>query len=75
MFKPLTWDRCAKAIKKNNERHIEKKEIISYNNFIEFLENVYNDHEQGYQIDNWIVNFGLLDLAISYNEYKKAFTC
>lgn len=75
MFKPLTWDRCSKAIKKNNERVVSKKEIISHDNFIEFLETIYIDHENNNKISPWIINFGLLDLAISYNDYKKAFTC
>ena len=54
---------------------MSKKEIISHDNFIEFLETIYIDHENNNKISPWIINFGLLDLDISYNDYKKAFTC
>ena len=71
MFKPLNWDDVSKAIKRNNERVNFKKEIISYNTFIEFLETIYKDYENKNVINEWIINFGLLDIAISYNEHKK----
>ena len=73
MFKPLTWDDVSKAIKRNNERVNFKKEIISYNTFIEFLENIYKDYENKNFINEWIINFGLLDIAISYDEHKKKY--
>tara|TARA_B100001287_G_C22454851_1_gene422280 strand:+ start:78 stop:317 length:240 start_codon:yes stop_codon:yes gene_type:complete len=75
MFKPITWDVCHEAIIRNNKRNIKlnsnKKDIVSHDTFIEFLETIYKDYENNNVINEWIINFGLLDIAISYSKNKK----